>query len=74
MVRSLLTLAAATAAIALHGGCTIPGVAVAQGRPPPTRPITDIAREERAVVINVHDTRLDLSTGMGRGKIGRAHV
>ena len=48
--------------VSVLGGC-----AVAQTRPPPPRPITDIAREERGEIISVHDTRIDLSTGNNQG-------
>lgn len=50
------------AAGALAGGC-----AVAQSVPKPPPPVRDVAREEAGVVVNVRDTRLDISTGMGRG-------
>ena len=50
------------ALVALLGGC-----AVAQSRPPPARPFGEVAREERGEVMAVRDTRIDLSTGMGRG-------
>ena len=55
-----LILGAAIASVL--GGC-----AVAQTRPPPPRPISDIAREERGEIISVHDTRIDLSTGNNQG-------
>lgn len=42
------------------------GCAVAQSTPPKPRPFGDIAREERAEVVTVRDTRIDLRTGMGR--------
>ena len=42
------------------------GVQLAQSRPPPRKPVTDIAREERGEIITVRDTQLDLSTGRGR--------
>ncbi len=54
-------MAALTAALA---GCG--GVNLAQSRPPPRKPVTDIAREERGEIITVRDTQLDLSTGRGR--------
>jgi hypothetical protein len=52
---ALITVAAALA------GCG--GVNLAQSRPPPRKPITDIAREERGEVVTVRDTQIDLSTG-----------
>ena len=42
------------------------GLNLAQSRPPPRKPVTDIAREERGEIITVRDTQLDLSTGRGR--------
>lgn len=51
----------ALAAVALLGGC-----AVAQSRPPPPRAFGEVAREDRGEVLAVRDTRIDLSTGMGR--------
>ncbi|MDP3072058.1 MAG: hypothetical protein Q8N18_17330 [Opitutaceae bacterium] len=57
-------LALALAAGAALGGCT--GINLAQSRPPPRKPVTDIARQERGEVVTVHDTTLDLSTGRGR--------
>ena len=61
------TLARSVAALALGvllGGCG--GVNLAQSRPPPRKPITDIAREERGEIVTVRDTQIDLSTGRGR--------
>lgn len=43
-------------------GC---GVHVLQTPPPPVKPLREVAREERGEVINVRDTKLDLSTGRG---------
>lgn len=43
------------------GGC-----AIGQSVPPPTRPLRDIAREDRGEIVTVRDTRIDLRTGMGR--------
>lgn len=65
MRRSGLKFAFAFGAIALLGGCT--GVHVGQARPPGTRPLREVAREERGVVVTVRDTQLDLRTGMARG-------
>ncbi len=61
---------AAVGFVAALGGCT--GVNVAQSRPPATRPLREIAREERGEVINVRDTQLDLRTGLARGVSTRA--
>jgi hypothetical protein len=52
------------AAGALLAGCG--GVNLAQSRPPPRKPVTDIAREERGEIVTVRDTQIDLSTGRGR--------
>ncbi len=48
---------------ALCSGCS---VKLAQSAPPPRRPVTDIAREERGEIVTVRDTQIDLSTGRGR--------
>ena len=54
----------------LLGGC-----AVAQSTPPKPRPFGEVAREERAEVVSVRDTRIDLRTGMGRSLQARSpHV
>jgi len=50
-------------ACALIPGCAIP---VAQTRPPGTRPLGEIVREERGQIISVSDTKIDLSTGQAR--------
>ncbi len=42
------------------------GINVAQSRPPPRKPVTDIAREERGEIVTVRDTTIDLSTGRVR--------
>lgn len=56
--------------LALLGGCSI-----AQTPPPKPRPFGEIAREERAEVVSVRDTRIDLRTGMGRSIQARSpHV
>jgi hypothetical protein len=47
-------------------GC-LPTIPIAQSRPPPSRPLGEIAREERGQIISVSDTRIDLSTGQARG-------
>jgi hypothetical protein len=47
-------------------GCAIPAVPIAQTRPPATRPLGEIVREERGQVLSVSDTRIDLSTGTAR--------
>ena len=39
------------------------GCHVAQTRPPPVKPISDVAREERGEILTVRDTKIDLSTG-----------
>jgi hypothetical protein len=67
MRSSFPRLIVSIAAIAVLGGC-----AVAQSRPTPPRPITDVAREERGEIISVRDTRIDLSTGTARSL--RAHT
>jgi hypothetical protein len=54
----------AGAAIGLLAGCG--GIQLAQSRPPPRPPITDIARQERGEITTVRDTTIDLSTGRGR--------
>ncbi len=54
----------ALVASALLAGCG--GVHLAQSRPPPRPPVTDIAREERGEIVTVQDTQIDLSTGRGR--------
>lgn len=53
-------LALAAALAVLPGGC-----AIGQSRPPSTRPLGEIAREERGEILAVRDTRIDLSTGQG---------
>jgi len=62
-----LTAIFAVAMIPVLGGC-----AVAQSRPTPPRPITEVAREERGQILTVRDTRIDLSTGNARSL--RAHT
>src|SRR5688500_19903491 len=62
-----LTAVFAVAMIPVLGGC-----AVAQSRPTPPRPITEVAREERGQILTVRDTRIDLSTGNARSL--RAHT
>jgi hypothetical protein len=62
-----LTVLFAVAMIPVLGGC-----AVAQSRPTPPRPITEVAREERGQILTVRDTRIDLSTGNARSL--RAHT
>jgi hypothetical protein len=57
----LLWLIGATLAGATSG-C---GIHLAQTPPPPMKPIRDVAREEKGEVLNVRDTKLDLSTGRG---------
>src|SRR5690242_8606299 len=64
MRRLVLSFAVGVAVAAMLSGCG--GISMAQSRPPPVRPITNIAREEAAEVVTVSDTRLDLSTGRGR--------
>lgn len=60
----------ALAALVFLGGCSI-----AQTTPPKPRPFGEIAREERAEVVTVRDTRIDLRTGMGRSLQARSpHV
>lgn len=61
MGRTAVPLFAMLAMAAALGGC-----AVAQSHPPPPRPLGEIVRQERAVVVSVADTRIDLRTGMGR--------
>ena len=41
-------------------GC---GIHLARTPPPPPKPLREISREEKGQVINVRDTKLDLSTG-----------
>ena len=43
-------------------GC---GIHLAQTAPPRTRPLTEVAREEKGEVMVVRDTKLDLRTGRG---------
>lgn len=47
--------------LAMLGGC-----AIGQAVPPPTRPLREIAREDRGEIVTVRDTLIDLRTGMGR--------
>jgi hypothetical protein len=61
MRANALICAATVAALAWLSGC-----AIGQSRPPPPRPFGEIAREERGEIVTVNDTRIDLSTGMGR--------
>lgn len=66
-MRTLRAHLGATLLIAAAVGLTgCGGVNLAQSRPPPRKPVTDIAREERGEIITVRDTQLDLSTGRGR--------
>ena len=69
-MRRLVLIFAAGVVWAALSGCG--GISMAQSRPPPVRPIKDIAREEAAEVITVNDTRLDLSTGRGRAMTAHA--
>ncbi|MBL9189221.1 MAG: hypothetical protein JNK23_17195 [Opitutaceae bacterium] len=62
--RVAAKLAFALVAGSTFAGCT--GIQLAQSRPPPRPPVTDIARQERGEVITVRDTTIDLSTGRGR--------
>ena len=61
MWAKILISAAALGAAALVGGC-----AMAQTTPPKPRPFGEIAREEKAEVVDVRDTLIDLRTGMAR--------
>lgn len=61
MLRLGVALGAAVIALGVSG-C---GLHLAQTAPPPMRPLKDVAREERGEVLNVRDTKLDLSTGRG---------
>ncbi len=56
-----LKVAVLLAPMAWLGGC-----AIAQSVPPPTRPLREIAREDRGEIVTVRDTLIDLRTGMGR--------
>ena len=42
------------------GGCSVD---LAQTRPPPQKPLREIAREDRGEVMTVRDTKIDLRTG-----------
>lgn len=56
----------------LGAGVLLGGCAVAQSTPKPRPPVRDVAREDPGVVINVRDTRIDLSTGVGRGMVAHS--
>jgi hypothetical protein len=53
-------------AVALTPAAFVGGCSMAQTTPPKPRPFGDIAREEKGTVVEVRDTRIDLSTGMAR--------
>jgi hypothetical protein len=68
-------IAALLAAVALAelAGCKAPQVL--SSAPPDVRPFGDVEREEKGVVASVHDTMIDLRTGMGRSMVTRSpHV